>query len=285
MLRISGITAVQNLFGLGKHGFRNGNKATGVVATKLTAEVFNAWQEEIAAVIEHNGIVLDSKSNAQLLAALKKMQGNLAGIVGYNANVNLSESDVGHLVYMSGAANLTATLPAPDSVPAGAKIELLNLVDSAYTVTVSVASGAINDNNNGSAITSRKIPTAALVAYVSNGVNLWYEASGSVGQSLLSTSGYQKLQSGLIIQWVQGNSNASGDLALTLPITFPNAILGGVANEGAPSGWSTSSTTVWAFDLSMSTNSVAFARVRNLVGNLGPVPSANIFGQILVWGC
>lgn len=80
MLRISGITAVQNLFGLGKHGFRNGNKATGVVATKLTAEVFNSWQEEKANVIEASGRTLDPDDNKQLSKSVVKCMASGAAL-------------------------------------------------------------------------------------------------------------------------------------------------------------------------------------------------------------
>lgn len=185
MLRISGITAALNLFGLGKHGFRDGNKATGVVATKLTAEVFNAWQEEIATVIEHNGIVLDSASNAQLLAALKKMQGSLAGVVGYDANVNLGAGDVGKLVYFNGTSNLTATLPSPGSVKNGDRIQIVNLISAEYTCTV--LSDSENINSNGLLLSSRIVPKIGSVSFVSDGVGTWFEdgqgAAFGIGQT------------------------------------------------------------------------------------------------------
>jgi hypothetical protein len=52
-----------------------------------------------------------------------------------------------------------------------------------------------------------------------------------VGQAMqnfsnsLTTSGYQKLPSGLIIQWGTGTAVASGTSTVTFPITFPNACL------------------------------------------------------------
>jgi hypothetical protein len=101
---------------------------------------------------------------------------------------------------------------------------------------------------------------------------------------LFATPGYQKLPSGLIIQWVGGGSNASGILSLPLPIPFPNAILGGIANEGNPVGWSNNEVTVWGFDHPASTKTTAVARVRKIVGQLGPAPVVSAYGKILVWG-
>ena len=42
MRRISTPTAAQDLFGPGKHGFRNGDPANAILATRLQAEWFNA---------------------------------------------------------------------------------------------------------------------------------------------------------------------------------------------------------------------------------------------------
>jgi hypothetical protein len=73
MRRIDGITAVLNLFGLGKHGYRNGNKPEGILATKCKAETFNATQEEICTVIESTGAVINPDDNTQLYTAIKTM--------------------------------------------------------------------------------------------------------------------------------------------------------------------------------------------------------------------
>lgn len=49
---------------------------------------------------------------------------------------------------------------------------------------------------------------------------------------LLGTTGYQKLPSGLIVQWGGGTAPAGGGLAIPLPTAFPNAayIAVGMAN-------------------------------------------------------
>ena len=73
MQRIDTATAVPDLHGLGKKGFRNGNKALGIQATQLDADFFNALQEEIANVVEGAGIALNPVVNTQLLAALNAL--------------------------------------------------------------------------------------------------------------------------------------------------------------------------------------------------------------------
>lgn len=70
MIRIDTAGRAPDLFGPGKDGFRDGDPLTGIPATQLTAEWFNAIQEEIAAVIEDAGLILDPNNLRQLLAAL-----------------------------------------------------------------------------------------------------------------------------------------------------------------------------------------------------------------------
>ena len=73
MHRIDTSTAQKDKFGAGKDGFTSGNPQTGVPATEVSAEILDAIQEEIAAVIEDSdsGATLDKSKNNQLVTAIK----------------------------------------------------------------------------------------------------------------------------------------------------------------------------------------------------------------------
>ena len=58
--------AVIDKFGPGKHGFGPGNKSTGTLATIPGADFMNSVQEEIAQLLEQNGVVLKPNDNTQL---------------------------------------------------------------------------------------------------------------------------------------------------------------------------------------------------------------------------
>jgi hypothetical protein len=73
MLRISTLTKMLNLFGPGKHGFRDGDMATNTAPTDFDAKWCNGVQEEIMSVIEAAGITPSDASYAQLLEAIKRM--------------------------------------------------------------------------------------------------------------------------------------------------------------------------------------------------------------------
>jgi hypothetical protein len=50
--------------------------------------------------------------------------------------------------------------------------------------------------------------------------------------AVLSGSGYQRLPSGLIMQWGGGSAPANGSVTVTLPIAFPNAVLNAIVSAG-----------------------------------------------------
>jgi hypothetical protein len=70
MHRIDTTNAVANLFGAGKDGFGPGNPATDTPATFLDNAFCNALQEELAAIPEAAGIVLDKLQRNQVLTAI-----------------------------------------------------------------------------------------------------------------------------------------------------------------------------------------------------------------------
>ncbi|HGU5938085.1 TPA: hypothetical protein ACM98N_004228, partial [Yersinia enterocolitica] len=139
MHRIDTPTAQVDKFGSGKNGFTRGNPQTGVPATALDDDYFDAIQEEIAGVVESTGVALDKSNRTQLLTALKKLflrTGNnfseiaAAGSAAVAAALaNLGLSDVAHLPQLTGvigtsrnakmsvaAASATATFTADELI-------------------------------------------------------------------------------------------------------------------------------------------------------------------------
>lgn len=112
MHRIDTPTAQTDKFGAGKNGFTRGNPQTGVPATALDDDYFDAIQEEIAVVVESSGVSLDKGNKTQLLTALKKLflrtSNNFSEIAAAgsaavtSALANLGLSDVAHLPQLTG---------------------------------------------------------------------------------------------------------------------------------------------------------------------------------------
>lgn len=70
MDRIATSTKAVDLFGSGKHGFKNGDLGLGVAPTDFNAEWFNGVQEELLSVIEAAGTVPADGTRNQLLTSL-----------------------------------------------------------------------------------------------------------------------------------------------------------------------------------------------------------------------
>lgn len=73
MQRITTSTKAVDLFGAGKHGFKDGDLPNGIVPTDFNADWANLVQEEIARAVEGAGIVLDGAVRNQLSLAIAAM--------------------------------------------------------------------------------------------------------------------------------------------------------------------------------------------------------------------
>lgn len=69
MHRINTPNKAPDLFGAGKHEWRDGDKATGINATEFNAAFLNTIQEELAGIPEAAGLVL-GEGSGQILQAL-----------------------------------------------------------------------------------------------------------------------------------------------------------------------------------------------------------------------
>jgi len=139
------------------------------------------------------------------------------------------------VVAVNAAGATTQTLPAANSVPPGASFSFINI----NTGTASIArAGADTITVNNTTVTALPLATGDTLTLVSNGVSTWYAKSGSSQlkySSLFALSsaanGYQKLPSGLILQWgATGLITSGSHLAVTFPIAFPTAPLVGVCS-------------------------------------------------------
>lgn len=73
MDRISTPTKVVDLFGVGKHGFRDGDLALGIYPTDFDAAFFNDLQEELLTIIEAAGLVPTAGTRNQVYQAIQAM--------------------------------------------------------------------------------------------------------------------------------------------------------------------------------------------------------------------
>jgi hypothetical protein len=227
---------------------------------------------------------IDDGTTATLLAnltmAVKQGKGSFQNIIGFTVSTTLTAADAGCLIAdRTAGAPSTYTLPAAGTMPSGSAISFLTINGSGCVVQ-RAGGDVINVGGQTGNVTvlSISLKVGDTLTLISNGLNGWYVQGGSAalpfsGQFAYSfgAAGYQKLPSGLIMQWLNGISAATGIMTQAWPITFPNAVL------SANSTYLSAGTALATNIATMSTNTTNSTCVVNVVSSAGAaVASANI---------
>jgi hypothetical protein len=160
----------------------------------------------------------------------------------------LTAAHIGAHVICTPAAAITLTLPTIASLMAlGALSGCVTRIQNLSPFAVTIARGVSPDtlNTAGNSLTSIVLQVGDFVDLTFSAPEQWIvsgtgnlQYSGSFGSSL-SSSGYQKLPSGLIVNWGSVSITSTGtgvsNAAFNLPLAFPNLFLFAVANFGGTS--------------------------------------------------
>lgn len=164
---------------------------------------------------------------------VNKRIGNGAMLELVTASKILTINDIGKTFLLISGSNITLTLPSSTSLPNGSMFTILT-----SSSAVGSFSGVDVIDNNGNFVTNIN-QNYNYILYARSDSEQYRCATTSSfsGSSLvkLALNGYQKLPSGLIIQWGFGNAGQNGaSYTNNFPITFPTACVSVTANhEGA----------------------------------------------------
>lgn len=284
MHRTNGAGHVGNLF-------VNEDPATNRPPTEVPADWLNAVQEEIVNVATMNGEVLEApgadgftQMRDAILARIAAMFSGIVTAPQFDADLSLATTEfvqralgsyrgcetvatnlalnAGHVgkVVRNNGAN-TITLPLASSVVPGAAIIIANQDGGAPCIVQ--RAGAENIERNGSGVNSVTLNFGENVTLVATNSSSWTVVNG-LGTASLAAAGYQKLPSGLIIQWGSGVTAIGGGV-ITFPVVFPavchgvqitNQVTGSPTNylgRGAPTTtgfvcWNNANTAGTGFD-------------------------------------
>lgn len=208
----------------------------------------------------------DNDTSLATTEFVRRALGSNASTTSYSANATLTAADVGKLVVCSASGGFTLTLPAASAVQDGGAIEIFNGAGSAITVQ-RAGTNTIWVDTNGYTKTSMTVGSGDTLRVISNGSSGWILADCSVAatySALFSASfvqnGYQKMPSGLIIQWGQVTPNATGGAtAFSFPIAFPNNCLSMACTLATLTGSGQQTTDVVLANNSNNTTFVAYS--------------------------
>jgi hypothetical protein len=190
----------------------------------------------------------DNGQNLSTTGFVQAALGNFSDqVVVGTTPVTMDATYIGKFVLFTAAGAQTATLPLTTSFPNGACITVHNTTTSVNKTINSQGADVISPTGN--SLTTITLGPGDSMTFVKTGSSVWralgvgvLSYSGGFGISPLSTAGYQKLPSGLIIQWGNGNYSAQTTTTSNFTIAFPNNCLATYASLG--------------FNLSLTTNSV-----------------------------
>ncbi|MFJ4132392.1 phage tail protein [Pseudomonas cyclaminis] len=168
---------------------------------------------------------LTFKGVTQGLAPLSSV-GNVAGSRGVSASTQLSVTDVGWSIGLGGMTAYTVTLPDVADVQPGAVIALHCRNSIGVTVASKVGSQI---SPQGAYLSSITMAAGESATFVREG-SIWvvYGLAALKYSQLVSAStgesGFLKHPSGMIEQWGAGVTDASGNIYVTFPLSWPDAM-------------------------------------------------------------
>lgn len=184
------------------------------------------------------GALFDATTRVATTEFVQRAIGNFSNTRSIQSATQLTAADCGIAIGLGGGAEYVVTLPSPTDVPSGATIAM----HCRATVPITVASKSGNQiSPEGSVINSIKLLNGESALFVREG-GIWAvhgvgALKYSVGMTISQgTNGYQRLPSGLIIQWGANSTAvgaASANFSFTVP--FPSACLQIVASDSGNS--------------------------------------------------
>ena len=190
---------------------------TDTTRAPLASPVFTGAPNLPTGTIGVTQAITDNSTKLATTAFVKSSPSN-KGFEIVTTNRVLTVADIDK-VFFIGASNVTFTFPNSTTLPSGSKFTIL----SSGGISPSTFAGSTFVNNTGDVFTTSNGYNFEL--YARTDTNQYRSAQTSnfsgPGVSSLASSGYQKLPSGLIIQW--GNMGMLDQTYnVTFPIAFPN---------------------------------------------------------------
>jgi hypothetical protein len=205
------------------------NQANNITDALTPQNIADYLQAAITGALGVTPPQFDNDTSLATTAFVKRAGLEMNVFFSYSSGATIPVSAVGAPIQLAQATTQSYIVPLASSCPSGSVLYFANtgtgaaLIARSGSDTFSVASGAD---------TGITILTGDQLMLVSNGGNQWFAIGGSA--SLLfsagfnhqkAASGFQRLPSGLIIQWGNATTSTTSAQSVTFPISFPNGVL------------------------------------------------------------
>ena len=198
----------------------------------------------------------DNSTAGATTAFVQRAIGNLSSIITVSTASTLTNAAAGALIYCTPSANIVITLPPSSGLVVGTQINFVNINPSTVQLHGNGAD-VINFIGSGTSVapvlltndTATLIWTGGVWNVIGGSIE-WQYQSARFGSNL-SANGYQKLPSGLIVQWgvTTSSGTSANNAVVSYPTAFPNvtfqtyAVCAGAPTSGSYTVLSGSATT------------------------------------------
>ena len=179
----------------------------------------------------------DDDTSIATTAFVQRALGNMQAIRTLTSSATIVTADAGSEIPVAGG--VTATLPMLSATPVGSVFHFI--ASGTGNRTIQRAGSDTFSISGVGTPTSISLEDGGFVEVI-RGTSNWNvkssRASFDAGVSL-SSNGYQRLPSGLIIQWGRSGNPTEGPITVTFPIAFPSVKVFEFAMPvvGSPTGW------------------------------------------------
>jgi hypothetical protein len=226
----------------------------------------------------------DNSTNLATTAALVRQGIQASSYTGLAGTTTLTVAQAGGTINLGGTGNYTVTLPLTSTLVIGTRYEFeCNIGSSGIgTIARQGSTDTIYAGGGGSGLTSLAMGPGDTLTLEYVGGNTWLALGGSVQlgysnafASSFASAGYQKLPSGLILQWGT-SSTASGSAAVAFPIAFTSLLFAlSVCEWNGAGGWTNTNASFYGcYGQTLSQFSV---RQANITGGAMSVNSSGNF--------
>lgn len=188
---------------------------------RLAAGTWSAWREILhtgnaATILGNTPAQFDDSTALATTEFVQRALGNHADFIEVATNRTLTAADAGKAFFITG--NVTVTLPTSTALTPGVAFRFVLSGGSSVTF----AGGSEIVENSG-AIHTGAVAGFEVTLHAVASLNQYRMTLAGDGPHSMSSNGYQRLPSGLIIQWGSASVSANSFVDVTLPISFPQA--------------------------------------------------------------
>ncbi|WP_095124365.1 phage tail protein [Pseudomonas sp. Irchel s3a12] len=174
-------------------------------------------------------VQFDSSKSLPTTEFVQRALGNDSDFAILVGVTTLNAGHAGKLIYAGAGGNYTVTLPSAAAVKAGTRLPIVMF--ASQPCFIATQPGQLIYFNGSQTLSSIALGLGDSLTVESDGAN-WYAVGGSAQLkyssafgSSISTNGYQKLASGLIMQWGTVMGSASGPVPFSFYMAFPSVLL------------------------------------------------------------